>query len=100
MTPGTPAGDPLEARALGATFGKVRPPGDPLLVGSIKTNIGHLEGAAGLAAVIKTILSLEKGIIPPNLWFDKANPRIHMEELNIRVSSRVERLPAHQLTEL
>lgn len=87
MGQGTPAGDPLEARALGATFGKVRPAGDPLLVGSIKTNIGHLEGASGVAAVIKTIFALEKGIIPPNIWFDKANPRIPMEEWNIRVSS-------------
>ena len=82
---GTPAGDPLEARGLGATFGKARPSGDPLLVGSIKANIGHLEGAAGLAAVTKTIFSLEKGIIPSNIWFDKANPRIPMDELNIRV---------------
>ncbi|KAL8865550.1 MAG: hypothetical protein Q9198_009268, partial [Flavoplaca austrocitrina] len=91
---GTPAGDPLEARALGATFGKVRPPGDPLLVGSIKTNIGHLEGAAGLAAVIKTILSLEKGIIPPNLWFDKANPRIPMDDLNIRIPTEAVEWPS------
>ncbi|KAI4101563.1 MAG: hypothetical protein L6R37_004889 [Teloschistes peruensis] len=90
---GTPAGDPLEARALGATFGKVRPPGDPLLVGSIKTNIGHLEGASGLAAVIKTILALEKGIIPPNLWFEKANPRIPMDELNIRVPTEATEWP-------
>ncbi|KAL8645570.1 MAG: hypothetical protein Q9226_007241, partial [Calogaya cf. arnoldii] len=91
---GTPAGDPIEARALGATFGKVRPLGDPLLVGSIKTNIGHLEGASGLAAVIKTILSLEKGIIPPNPWFDKANPRIPMEELNIRVPTEAVEWPS------
>ncbi|KAL8995313.1 MAG: hypothetical protein Q9169_004917 [Polycauliona sp. 2 TL-2023] len=91
---GTPAGDPLEARALGATFGAVRPRGDPLLVGSIKTNIGHLEGAAGLAAVIKTVLALEKGIIPPNLWFDKANPRIPMDELNIRVPTAATEWPS------
>ncbi|KAI4170959.1 MAG: hypothetical protein LQ343_004617 [Gyalolechia ehrenbergii] len=82
---GTQAGDPLEARALGATFGKARPQGDPLLVGSIKTNIGHLEGASGLAGVIKTILALERGIIPPNIWFNKANPKIPMDEWNIRI---------------
>lgn len=62
------------------------------MVGSIKTNIGHLEGAAGLAAVIKTIFALEKGIIPSNLWFDKANPRIPMEEFNIRVRSSMRKL--------
>ncbi|KAL8303319.1 hypothetical protein RB600_006977 [Gaeumannomyces tritici] len=73
---GTPLGDGIEARAIGAVFGPVREPGRPLYVGAVKTNLGHLEGASGVAGVIKTILVLEKGIIPPNMWFEEKNPAI------------------------
>ena len=82
---GTAAGDPLEAGALGQTFAKTRVDRDPLVVGSVKTNIGHLGGAAGLAGLIKGIYILERGVIPPHLWFEKANPKIPMEEWRIRV---------------
>ena len=82
---GTAAGDSLEASALGQTFAKTRVDRDPLVVGSVKTNIGHLEGAAGLAGLIKGIYILEKGVIPPHLWFEKANPKIPMEEWRIKV---------------
>ncbi len=82
---GTPAGDLLEMSALASVFGKTRTMQNPLNVGSIKSNIGHLEGASGLVGVIKAIYAIEKGIIPPNLWFDKANPRIPMEEWKVRV---------------
>lgn len=58
---------------------------NPLYEGSIKSNIGHLEGACGLAGMIKVIYAIEKGIIPANLWFDKANPRIPMEEWKVMV---------------
>jgi acyl transferase domain-containing protein len=73
---GTPVGDPLEASAIHAAFKNARDNRGPLHVGSVKTNIGHLEGAAGIAGVIKTILVLEKGIIPPNVWFDRLNPKL------------------------
>ncbi|KAI1806786.1 putative polyketide synthase [Daldinia bambusicola] len=82
---GTAAGDPVEASALSATFGKARTPGDPLLIGSIKSNIGHLEGGSGLAQVIKGIMMLEKGEIPPTLWYEKPNLRIPMEDWNLAV---------------
>ena len=82
---GTAAGDSLEAGAFGQTFAKTRVNRDPLVVGSVKTNIGHLEGAAGLAGLIKGIYILERGVIPPHLWFEKANPKIPMEEWRIRV---------------
>ncbi|KAK1961855.1 thiolase-like protein, partial [Colletotrichum sublineola] len=82
---GTAAGDPLEASAIGATIGAARPPGNPLIVGSIKTNVGHMEGVSGLGGLIKTIYALEKGQIPPNLWFEKANPKIPMERWGIQV---------------
>ena len=82
---GTPAGDPLEAAAVSSILAKSRPQGDRLLIGSIKTNIGHLEGASGLAQVTKSIFALEKGEIPANIWFEKPNPRIPMDEWNIKV---------------
>jgi acyl transferase domain-containing protein len=64
---GTPTGDPLEINAISEIFGPER--ASDLLVGSVKTNIGHLEGASGIAGVIKAVLVVERGIIPPNLWY-------------------------------
>ncbi|KAJ5721630.1 uncharacterized protein N7483_009564 [Penicillium malachiteum] len=82
---GTPVGDPIECDAIGEAFRGVRSTADPLIVGALKSNIGHLEGASGIAAVIKTIMVLEKGIIPPNTNFEKPNPRIDLELLNLRL---------------
>lgn len=82
---GTAAGDPKEAKSIAAVFRDHRSADDPLYIGAVKTNIGHLEGASGIASLIKTILVLEKGIIPPNLWFEKVNPDILEEEWNIKV---------------
>jgi acyl transferase domain-containing protein len=65
---GTQAGDPLEARAIVRTIGAVENRTSNLYVGSVKTNIGHLEGAAGVAGIIKAALTVERGVIPPNLW--------------------------------
>ncbi|KAF2177009.1 putative polyketide synthase [Zopfia rhizophila CBS 207.26] len=90
---GTPTGDPLEASALAQTFGAARPAGQPLLIGSVKSNIGHLEGASGVAQVTKAIMALEKGMIPPNIWFEKANPRIPMEEWNLQVPTKLQEWP-------
>ncbi|KAK8018590.1 hypothetical protein PG991_007780 [Apiospora marii] len=73
---GTQAGDPREARAISLAFEKVRSTSDPMMVGAVKGNIGHLEGASGLAGVIKTVLVLERGIIPPNTNFESPNPKI------------------------
>lgn len=82
---GTAAGDPLEAKALAATLGVARESMSPLLIGSVKTNIGHLEGAAGLASVIKTVLALERGIIPPSVNFRTPSPRIPFSSNNLEV---------------
>lgn len=84
---GTQAGDPRESRAIGAVFAENRD--SPLYVGSVKTNIGHLEGASGLAGVIKTILSLEHGKIPPNMLFNNPNPNIDFEKYNITVPTKL-----------
>ncbi|KAL9618384.1 MAG: hypothetical protein Q9160_006892 [Pyrenula sp. 1 TL-2023] len=73
---GTAVGDPLEAHAIASVFGPHRSDIDPLYVGAVKSNVGHLEGASGLAGLIKTVLVLEKGQIPPNAGFEKVNPNI------------------------
>ncbi len=91
--PGTQAGDPIEAHALGATLAGGRQ--EPLAVGSVKTNIGHLESAAGVAGVIKLALSLWHRQIPPTLHFREPNPRIPMRELRLRVVTGIEEWPAN-----
>ena len=86
---GTPVGDPLELGALGATFGSIaRDSGQPLYVGSVKTNIGHLEGCAGLAGLLKTVLCLEKGVIVPSLNYEKPNPKLRLDEWGLKIPTR------------
>ncbi|NJK47503.1 type I polyketide synthase [Candidatus Gracilibacteria bacterium] len=84
---GTSLGDPIEIGALGEIFGKERRI-DPLFVGSVKTNIGHLEAAAGIASLIKVVLALQHEEIPPNLHFQTPNPNINWEELPIKVPTQ------------
>jgi acyl transferase domain-containing protein/NADPH:quinone reductase-like Zn-dependent oxidoreductase/acyl carrier protein len=80
---GTRAGDPAEAWAIGQAIGRRR--AAPLPVGSIKSNIGHLEPAAGIAGLLKAMLVLERGVIPPNLHFRTPNPDIAFAEWGLRV---------------
>lgn len=83
---GTALGDPIELSAIGATFGKDRTKDQPpLYVSSVKTNIGHTEGASGLAGVIATVLSLEQGLLLPNAGFESLNPKLHLDEWKIRL---------------
>ncbi|WP_176947115.1 type I polyketide synthase [Lentzea fradiae] len=82
---GTKVGDPVEAAALGEVLGAGRTAADAVRVGSVKTNIGHLEGAAGIAGLLKTVLSISRGTIPPSLHFAEPNPAIALDELGIRV---------------
>ncbi|MGW4738146.1 type I polyketide synthase [Nocardia xishanensis] len=83
---GTGRGDPIEASALGEILGTPRDSRrGPLLIGSIKTNIGHLEAAAGLAGLIKCVLCLERGMVPPSLHSADLNPDIAFDDLNVRV---------------
>jgi myxalamid-type polyketide synthase MxaE and MxaD len=90
---GTPLGDPIEATALGAVLGAGRSRENALLVGSVKTNIGHLEAAAGMAGLIKTVLCLEKGLVVPHLHFERQNPLIPLEELGLRIPTATSPLP-------
>ncbi|MGW3496800.1 SDR family NAD(P)-dependent oxidoreductase [Streptomyces sp. NPDC001020] len=88
---GTPLGDPIEVRAFGAVLAEDRPAGAPLVAGSVKTNIGHLEAAAGVASLIKVVLALRHGEIPAHLHFERPSPHIPWSELAVRVP--VERTP-------
>ncbi len=82
---GTAIGDPVEVGALDAVFGSTHTQEMPLLIGSVKTNLGHLEGAAGIACFIKLVLALQREEIPPHLHFHTPNPLINWEHLAIRV---------------
>ena len=82
---GTLLGDPIEARALGTVLGRGRPEQSPLLIGAIKSNIGHLEAAAGIAGFIKTVLSVQRASIPANLGFEAPNPHISFEQMRLKV---------------
>ncbi|HEX8847781.1 MAG TPA: type I polyketide synthase [Pyrinomonadaceae bacterium] len=80
---GTPLGDPIEMRALGSVMNGERR--NPLMVGSVKTNIGHLESAAGIAGLIKTVLALQHGEIPPHLHLREVNPQISLAEVGATI---------------
>ncbi|WP_333758177.1 SDR family NAD(P)-dependent oxidoreductase, partial [Streptomyces sp. ISBFB 2968] len=91
---GTPVGDPVEAAALGAALGAERGDADgPLRVGSVKTNIGHLEGAAGMAGLIKTLLAITHRELPASLNFRTANPAIPLAELGLEVQRELSAWP-------
>jgi acyl transferase domain-containing protein/acyl carrier protein len=83
---GTPLGDPIEARALAAVMGEGRTNNQPLLIGSVKTNIGHLEPAAGIAAIMKVILALQHHEIPPHLHFQTPSPYIDWDQMPFKVT--------------
>lgn len=83
---GTSLGDPIEVRALDRVLGTNKRH-TPLLIGSVKTNIGHLEAAAGIASLIKVVLSLEHGEIPPSLHFKDPNPNIPWDDIPIKVAT-------------
>ena len=84
---GTELGDPVEVAAAASVYGRGRDPEHPLLLGSVKTNVGHLEGAAGIAGLIKAVLAMQAGVIPKHLHFDRPNPRIEWARLPVRVAS-------------
>ena len=89
---GTKAGDPIEARAIGEVLGHSQ--GEtPLLVGSVKTNLGHLETASGMAGLAKALCVLEKGEIPGNIHLETPNPAIDFAGLGLRVPVKTEKLP-------
>ena len=84
---GTTVGDPIELNAAAAVYGRAREADRPLLVGSVKTNIGHLEAAAGVAGLIKAALVVKSGVIPKHLHFRDPNPGIDWQRLPVRVTT-------------
>ncbi|WP_423488496.1 SDR family NAD(P)-dependent oxidoreductase [Mycobacteroides sp. PCS013] len=82
---GTPLGDPIEVQAAAAAYGGSREADRPLLMGSVKSNIGHTESASGAAGLIKVVLSLQNGVLPQSLHFEKPSPHIPWESLPVRV---------------
>ncbi|KYF91512.1 hypothetical protein BE20_14465 [Sorangium cellulosum] len=90
---GTILGDPIEARALSAVLCADRPPERPLRIGSVKTNIGHLEAAAGIAGLIRVALSMQHRELQPSLHFERPNPHIPLDELRLAVQRAAEPWP-------
>ncbi len=91
---GTEVGDPIEIDATAAVYGAGRDMDRPLLIGSVKTNIGHLESAAGVAGLIKTVLAINRGVIPRHLHFHNPNPEMDWERLPLQVTSSPTPWPA------
>jgi len=91
---GTSVGDPIETWAIGEVLGKSRGKDRPLWMGSVKSNLGHLEAASGMAGLMKVLLSFRHRMLPPNLYFNKPNPRIDFEDLNLRVVTEAMALDA------
>ncbi|GGZ26579.1 hypothetical protein GCM10010365_53720 [Streptomyces poonensis] len=90
---GSPALDMLELTALGEVLGRGRPADRPLLVGSVKTNVGHAEAAGGLTGLIKAVLCLEHGQVPPSLHLDTPSPRVDWHRLPVVVPRALQDLP-------
>lgn len=91
---GTSLGDPIELRALDAVYGPAHSQEQPLYVGSVKTNIGHLEGAAGIAGLIKVVLALKNRVIPPHLHFKDPNPLVQWDQIPVNIPTQpVEWIP-------
>ncbi|KAH7412216.1 polyketide synthase module [Phaeosphaeria sp. MPI-PUGE-AT-0046c] len=93
---GTPAGDPIEASAMAAIFADGEGREDEanyLRIGSVKTNVGHTEAASGLAAIIKGVLCLEKGLIPPSVNFEKPNPKLKLDEWRLKIVTEMQPWP-------
>ncbi|MEW5983051.1 MAG: beta-ketoacyl synthase N-terminal-like domain-containing protein [Acidobacteriota bacterium] len=93
---GTALGDPIEVGSLGAVFGSSHTPTAPLLIGSVKTNLGHLEGAASIAGVIKVVLALQHDQLPPHLHYRQPNPHMAWDRLPIAVTKTGTPWPAGQ----
>ncbi|KAG0288047.1 hypothetical protein BGZ97_006924, partial [Linnemannia gamsii] len=90
---GTKLGDPIEVMAAAQVLGTGRPDEQPLLIGSLKSALGHLEAAAGIAGLIKTVLSMQHGVIPAQLHFATPNPHIPWERLPVRVVAQAQAWP-------
>jgi len=92
---GTVLGDPIEAQALGRVIGRGRPADKPLLLGAVKTNVGHMESAAGAASLVKMVLSLQHGKLPPSINYAGPNPYIDFDASHLKVLDTVADWPRY-----
>ncbi|CAG7657999.1 type I polyketide synthase [Actinacidiphila bryophytorum] len=90
---GTILGDPIEAKALGAVLGDGRDPAEPCLIGSVKSNLGHMEAAAGIGGLIKTALAVRHRTVPATLHYREPNPHIPFDDLAVRVADTLQPWP-------
>ena len=97
---GTKLGDPIEVQALASVYGKAHTKKSPLYIGSVKTNVGHLEAAAGIIGIIKAILILNHGEIPPSLFFSNPNPLIAWDQIPIEVVSSTIPWPSYRASRI
>ena len=93
---GTELGDPIEVNAAAAVYGAGREPARPLLLGSVKTNVGHLQAAAGVAGLVKVLLSMAHGVIPRSLHFREPNPQVEWDRLPVQVVSEPAEWPSRE----
>lgn len=91
---GTPVGDPIETRAIGEALGRRRSPDRPLPIGSVKSNMGHLEAASGVAGLVKAVYSLRHRCVPATIGIRELNPAIRAQEWNLDIVTRTQPLPA------
>jgi phthiocerol/phenolphthiocerol synthesis type-I polyketide synthase C len=91
---GTPVGDPIEAKALANALGQLRPKDKPLLIGSIKSNLGHMEAASGVAGLVKALYCIKHRMVPASINFNTPNPNIPFRDWNLLVASQNTALPA------
>jgi acyl transferase domain-containing protein len=90
---GTKVGDAIEVDGLATVFS--RTPNRPLMIGSVKSNIGHSEAASGISSVIKATMALERGQIPPTYGLKNINPKLRIEERNFQIPTKLVQWPAH-----
>ncbi|CAG2015657.1 unnamed protein product [Fusarium graminearum] len=95
---GTTVGDPIEAKAIAKVLGAGRQSDSPLPIGSLKANIGHTESAAGLTGLVKAVLMLENNMIPPQVNYEKPNPEIDLDALNLRIPTSLENKPLKRIS--
>lgn len=89
---GTVVGDPIEARAIGDALGKRRPKDTPLLIGSVKSNLGHLEAASGVAGLVKALHCIQHRVVPATIGIKTPNPNIHFDDWNLEVVTETRQL--------
>ncbi|KAK8054299.1 hypothetical protein PG996_013600 [Apiospora saccharicola] len=82
---GTPVGDPIEVAAIGEVFAATRSASNPMLIGSIKSNMGHSEPSSGIAGVMKAVLAIEQGVIPPTVGIQTLNPDVDLKEGRLKI---------------